>query len=109
MWQLGITPNTDPEAKPNKFRQVNYVRAIVLRNASYRKAIFDGIFELENQNIEDDPIKIVCHGKLKVKVKCAWHGVKPDNTYPNIDLTNARKFKILENYSGYVVDNIGDC
>jgi hypothetical protein len=106
-WSEG-TPHTDYNAKISKYRLVDNVRAIEVFKASYRGATFDGIFELENQNINIDPIIEMPSGKTKVKVICSWYGVKPPTTFPKIDLTNVGSYKILDNYSGEVVDNIGE-
>lgn len=102
------TPHTNRYAKPNKFRDVKNKRAIELRNASFRNATFDGIFELECQCISVDPIIGLPSGKAKVKVICSWYGCTSDTTYPKIDITNAEYCKIIDCYSGDVVDNIGN-
>lgn len=76
-----------------------------MKNASYRNAPLSGIFELENQDRYADPIEIKPKGKVLAKVICAWHGVVPPTTYPQLNLTSAN-YTVINNYTGEVVDNI---
>ena len=105
-WLEG-TPSTDKAAKVNKFRDVSNVRVLKVSKASFRNAIFDGIFELEDQDKHVDPIRSYPSGKIKVTVICSWYGCTADTTYPHIDLSGAASYKLIENYSGEVADNIG--
>jgi hypothetical protein len=102
-WNDDITPHTDPLAKVTLRRNVYDVRVIKVELAIHRKAILSDMFELEEQN--DDPILIKPSGKRKVKVVCAWYGVKPPTAYPELDISKA-DYKIIENYTGLVADNI---
>ena len=104
-WKQGITPHTDYNAKVRSFRKVSNVRAVEVEGAIYRGAYLKGIFEIEIQLKNDDPVIIKPSGKRKIKVICAWYGVKPPTTFPQLDITNA-KYNIIENYSGEVTDNI---
>ncbi|MFZ5453998.1 MAG: hypothetical protein ACOZF2_19280 [Thermodesulfobacteriota bacterium] len=104
-WKQGITPNTNYSAKIRSVRNVSNVRVIEVEGAMYRGAYLKGIFELENKLKNDDPVIAQPSGKRKVKVVCAWYGVKPPTTFPQLDITNA-KYNIVENYSGEVADNI---
>jgi len=101
------TPSTDSHAKVNKYRPVQNVRVIKVQYASFRKATFDGIFELEVQGRTIDPIIQMPSGKMKVIAICSWYGCTSNTTYPHIDITNADNYMIIESYSGDVVDNIG--
>ena len=76
------------------------VRAIEVSGGRYRGATLDGVFEIVNEA----PVSPA--GKVKVKVCCSWFGVIPKTTYPNLDITNAST-RIINNYTGEVVDNIG--
>ena len=106
-WLEG-TPHTNRYAKPNRSRYVEHKRVIELRNASFRNASFDGIFELECQYLSVDPVIVLPSGKTKVKVICSWYRCTSDTTYPKIDITSAEHCKIIDSYTGNVVDNIGD-
>jgi hypothetical protein len=99
------TPNTNPNAIVSRRRSVQKVRAIWVKNASYRSATFTDIFELADQN-RTDPIEMTPSGKRRVEVVCAWHGVKPPNTYPQLALMDGC-YTILDGYTGEVADNIG--
>lgn len=98
-WIKGKTPHTDKDAKPVKFRDVHKKTAIEVKGGSYRNALLDGIFELVN------PPQAELPGRLLVR--CAWFGVTPPTTYPQLDVSNATVKRIIENYSGKVVDDIG--
>lgn len=104
-WRDGETPHTDYNAKISSVRKVNNVRVINVEGAIYRGAYLKGIFELEIQAKNYDPVIFMPSGKRKVKVLCCWHGVKPPTTNPNLDITNAN-ITIIENYTGEVADNI---
>ena len=104
-WEQGTTPHTDYRAKISSYRNVTIARAIKTEGAIYRGAVLTGIFEIANQNENENPVIFQPSGKKKVKVICSWHGVIPPTTYPNIDITDAT-FTILENYTGKVADNI---
>lgn len=101
------TPSTDKAAKVNKFRKVSNVRVVQVSKASFRSAIFDGIFEVENQNKNDDPIVSFPSGKTKVTVVCSWYGCTANTSFPHLDLSDSASYKIIDNYTGEVVDNIG--
>jgi len=105
VWIEGETPHTDPKARIKHFREVTNVRAIKVENASYRNAPLSAVFELENQNKNEHPIDIKPSGKVVAKVICAWHGVVPPTTYPQLILTVA-DYTILDDYTGKVADNI---
>lgn len=98
------TPNVDASAKISRSRRVANARVIRVENASYRRASLTGVLELEDQS-GFDPIETKPSGKRKVRVICAWHGVIPPTTYPQVDVTNA-KCEILDHYTGQVADNI---
>ena len=99
------TPHTDPKARIKRYRVVTCVRVIKVKNASYRSAPLNAVFELENQNKNEHPIDIKPSGKVVAKVVCAWHGVVPPTTYPQLNLTVAN-YTILDDYTGEVADNI---
>ncbi len=99
------TPHTDYKAKITKLRKVSKKRIIEVKGALYRGATVSGTFELENQNPTKEDIKYLPSGKQRVKVICAWHGVTPPTTYPNLTINHA-SIKIIENYTGTVADNI---
>src|SRR5687768_13843642 len=102
-WTDG-TPRTHPNATISRYRTVRGTRVIRVKGASYRNAALSGIFEVENQ-FDRDPIQTKPSGKSKVKIVCAWFGVIPTTTYPQLDITDA-KYTIIKSYSGQVADNI---
>lgn len=102
-WKDGIK-RTEFRGRVTKWREVKSVRVIQVKNASYRNAVLNDLFQLEQVN--GDPIYIY-RGWPRVKVICSWYGVIPPTTYPQIDLSNAR-YQIIENYSGHVADDIGE-
>ena len=99
------TPHTDTKAKITKLRNVIKKRVIEVKGALYRNAIISGVFELENQSLRKEDIKYLPSGKQRVKVICAWHGVTPPTTYPQLTINDA-SIKIIENFTGTVADNI---
>ena len=76
-----------------------------IKFASYRGAMFEGVFELEDQ-VSENPIRVTPKGKPYVRVICAWHGVTPDTEYPGLDLSYAKSQDMLNDYTGEVADNI---
>jgi hypothetical protein len=103
-WNHGVTPRTDPAARVRKHRAVQHRHVIRVTNASYRSAVFDGVFDLEEQG-GSDPIRVTPKGKSYARVVCAWYGVTPDTEFPGIDLSSA-EYELLADFSGDVVDDI---
>lgn len=93
----------DPNAWVTAVRKVRNAPVIRIYSGSIRNASVSGVFELES--FSNDPT--FPHGeKKKVNVMCLWYGRKPPSSWMSITL--AGKFKVLENYSGPVVADIGD-
>jgi hypothetical protein len=97
------TPHTIKGAKAISYEKVQGKRVIHIKGAYYRKSVFDGTFELEEQ--VDTPFLPSKKGD-RVKVICYWFSCRPFTTWPKILIENA-EFKIEEEYSGEVVRNIG--
>lgn len=97
-WDHGVTPNTNNKAKIIRTRHVHSVSAIEVTGGKYRGATLDGVFEVVSSDAAKLPGRIL--------VRCAWFGVTPPTTYPQLDVSSA-SIKKLPNYSGIVADNIG--
>ncbi len=96
-WIDGVTPNTNEKAVVTRMRSVNGVHAIEVVGGQYRGATLNGFFELVN------PPAVKLPGR--VLVRCAWFGVTPSTTYPQLDISNAKVIQ-RSNYSGQVADDI---
>jgi hypothetical protein len=96
-------PNTDPRAKPNKFKPAPVGRTIVrVRRASYRNAIFDGVFVVANSK---DPHGRNRLGHATLEVECHWYGWRPITRWIRITLSDAPEY--LKDYKADVVTNLG--
>ena len=100
-WQ-GV-PSTDKGAVVLLRETVRDVLAISTTMSSLRDAV------VKNETFEiaevDNPIRLI-KGKLCVEVKCSWYGKRAVSTdTQRITITN--KYKLIRNYSGQVVKNIG--
>lgn len=101
-WFPGTIPHTNGAAKPTKWRSVQNVVVIEVNGATYRNSKpIDGIFEVVDVA---NPTKIF-KGKLRSEVYCSWCGVKPPTVFPQILIQNC-KYKIINNYTGNVIDNL---
>jgi hypothetical protein len=96
-WVHGVTPGTNYKARVIRTRHVNSVSAIEVTGGKYRGATLNGVFE-----VADGAAKL----PGRILVRCAWFGVTPQTTYPQLDVSLAT-LKKLANYSGPVADNIG--
>ena len=100
MWNQS-TPTTDSDAKAKRFRSVKTVPVIEVREGTYRGCVpIAGFFELVNPDTEPRML----WGSMRAEVYCAWHGVKPFTVFPQIVV--GKNYKIHQNYSGEVIDNI---
>ncbi len=96
-------PNTHPSAKPETFRQVNNVLAVLVREGYLRgSTLRDCYFEVADCQEPFDTFA----GKTRVEVQVLWFGRKPATTWTHITLTG--KYELLRNYNGEVVANIGN-
>ena len=93
-------PHTNTKAAINEYRKVKDKLAIKVTKAQIRNANVSGVFELASV---DMPFRIK-KGELTAEVICLWHGKKPKTTW--MHLTLGKKYELLFNYTGEVVDNI---
>lgn len=92
-------PHTNKSARPSAWRHVDGVQAIRVSGATYRGSQpIDGFFEVVSEPKES-------RGKLKVEVRCSWHGVKPRTCFPHL-IIKPDQFELVESYSGEVIDDI---
>jgi hypothetical protein len=94
-------PNTYPNAKPESYRQVKNVLAVLIHEGFLRGSTFnDCYFEVADSLQPFD----VFDGKTRVEVQVLWFNRKPVTTWAHITLNG--KYELLRNYSGEVVANI---
>ena len=96
-------PSTDGGAVVLLRETVKDVLAISTTMSSLRDAV------VKNETFEiaevDNPIRLI-KGKLCVEVKCSWYGKRAVSTDTQ-RITINNKYKLIRNYSGQVVKNIG--
>jgi hypothetical protein len=95
-------PHTDPDAIPMSTRHVKDATVIVVTDAKYRGATFDGAFEL----IEGKKLQFWRNGTVRAEVNVKWYDWVPESNYPRIAFLKDN-FKILEHYTGEVIDGLG--
>jgi hypothetical protein len=99
----GKTPNTDSKAVPIEWAKVKSVMAITISKASLRLA------KIKSQTFEvadvENPIRLI-KGQLCVDVKCSWYGKRAVSTDTQ-RLTITNNYKLVKDYTGEVVKNIG--
>lgn len=92
-------PHTNKHAGPSAWRIVEHVQAIRVVGGTYRGCRpIDGVFELLKE-------PRASRGKLKVEVKCSWHGVKPPTCFPHL-IVKPGHFEIIDRFSGEVIDDL---
>ena len=96
-WKDSVTPHTSKSATVTKYKHVQNADVIEVKNAKYRNATLSCKFHLARPPTAKLP------GRLQIR--CSWFGVTPPTTYPQLSLKGA-KYKILQNYSGDVADDI---
>lgn len=99
-----LPPNTDKLAKPTRWRHEENVTVIEVTAASYRNSLpLNGVFEVVNPKEPTKEFK----KRLRCEVYCSWFSVKPPTVYPQILLDEPGcEYKIIENYTGDVIDNL---
>lgn len=99
-WSDGV-PHTHARAKPESYRLVKNVLAVLVHEGSLRESTFkDCYFELSDSSEPFDTF----NGKTRAEVKVLWFGKKPKTTWTHITLNG--KWELLRNYTGKVVANI---
>ena len=93
--------NTYSKAKPNSFRKVKDVKAVLIHDGYFRGSkLKDCYFEVVQSK---EPLSTF-KGKQRVEVKVLWFGRKPKTTWAHITLVG--KYELLPKYTGDVVANI---
>jgi hypothetical protein len=95
------TPYTNEHAKPTRVRKVVNTLAIKL-TGMYRNATIRGVFAVYP---DKRPFRIH-KGKLRVLVDCAWFDDRPGSHALKVELSGS--WELLPNYTGEVVDNVGE-
>ena len=95
-------PNTHSNAKPESYRQVKNVLAVLINEGFLRgSTLRDCYFEVADCQQPFDTFD----GKTRIEVQVLWFGRKPATTWAHVTLNG--KWELLRNYSGEVVANIG--
>jgi hypothetical protein len=94
-------PHTSKRAMPTATEHVRNARVIVVKDAKYRGAIFDGTFLLGDNNELPFPRKDM-HG---VEVYCCWFGYRLKTSGLNFTV-DMSKAKVINNFSGDVASNL---
>ena len=102
VWDKKKCPALNKLAKVKGTTQLQNVRVITVKNATYRSAVFSGTFHLANAvklPLGDSGIK-------RVEIYCGWfgHRLKTRGLNFQIDLSTAL---IDDNFSGDVDNNLG--
>lgn len=96
-------PHLAPLAKPTKWESVANVTVLRVQNASYRNAVFNGVFAV-------DEVETAKHQNLKdgwsvAIVYCLWFGTRLKTR--GIELKyQVDTSELLKNYTGDVVSNL---
>lgn len=101
VWDKSAAPHTSKRAMPTATEHVRNARVIVVKDAKYRGAIFDGTFLLGDNNELTLP-----HNDLhSVEVYCCWFGYRLKTSGLNFTVDTS-KAKVIKNFSGNVVSNL---
>jgi hypothetical protein len=95
-------PHTDPDAIPLALRHVKDATVIIVTEAKYRGAAFDGAFEL----VEGKKLQFWRNGSVRAEVVLKWYDWSPESSFPRIAFAQGN-YKIIEHYTGEVIDAIG--
>ena len=100
IWK-GFSPSPDRLAKATKWEHVENERVIKVKNGTYRKAVFDGIFLIDTKHpsITSKNTDLVCY------VYCLWYGHKLNSRGIEIKYQQGCG-EIIENYDGLVISNL---
>lgn len=94
-------PHTSKRAMPTATEYVRNARVIVVKDAMYRGATFDGTFLLGDNNELPFPRK----DSHSVEVYCCWFGYRLKTSGLNFTV-DMSKAKVIKNYSGDVASNL---
>src|SRR6187431_2572961 len=97
------TPHTHVEAVPVSWRKVEGASVVHVEGATYRKSKpMTATFQMADG---DAQATILRNGLHRIEVLCYWFDVKPPTIYPQLTIQE-EDYRIVENYTGYVVENI---
>jgi hypothetical protein len=97
-----VIPHVDGKAEAVEFRRVRNAKVIVVEDAMYRGSNLSGTFLIA----EGKEPKIWRNGDLRVQCDFTWYGWTPIHAKPSL-LVEPGKFKIVNKYTGKVIDKIG--
>jgi hypothetical protein len=101
VWDKSAAPHTSKRAMPTATEHVRNARVIVVKDAKYRGATFDGPFLLGDNNELPFPREDT-HG---VEVYCCWFGYRLKTSGLNFTV-DMSKAKVIKNFSGDVTSNL---
>lgn len=98
---LASVPHTAKRAMPTATVKVHNTKVIIVKDAMYRNATFEGTFLLGN----DNELPLPCKGVHSVEVYCCWfgHRLKTSGLNFKIDMSTA---KVVNKYTGKVASNL---
>jgi hypothetical protein len=99
--KLASVPHSSKRAMPTAAVYVRNAKVIIVKDAMYRNATFDGTFLLGDDNDLPLPDK----GLHNVEVYCCWfrHRLKTSGLNFKVDMSTA---KVINKYTGKVVSNL---
>lgn len=102
VWDGNQCPTTSKRAKPIKWQAVHNITAVRMVNATYRSAVFNGVFALDDR----ESITTDKHGWNVGVFFCLWHDhrIKSRGIKIRFDPTTSQ---VIKNYSGEVVSGLG--
>jgi|LauGreDrversion4_2_1035121.scaffolds.fasta_scaffold254652_3 hypothetical protein len=102
VWDSNQCPTTSKLAKPIKWEAVDRITAVRVVNATYRSAVFSGVFALD----EREAIKTGKQGWNEGVFYCLWfdHRLKSRGILIKFDPITS---EVLRGYSGEVVSGLG--
>jgi hypothetical protein len=102
---LGLDKDTYELAEPQDPERVAGVTVVEVRSegAFYRGSYFHGLFVVADPDLAELPR----NSEDGVHVFCRWFGGREDEGTPRFQIDRA-KAKLIRNYSGYVVTNLGE-
>ena len=101
LWDDDNCPHTSEQAKPTNWHSVTNATVMKITNGTYRDAVFDGVFVLdEKANISTDNA-----GQNKGIFFCRWFGHRLQTRGIEIKF-NPATAETIKGYTGDVVSNL---
>ena len=98
-----LAPDTEPLAKPTGWQNVSNATVLKVQNGTYRKAVFDGVFLVDE--IKTAKYKNTKAGWSIAIVYCLWFGTRLKTRGFELKY-QAEDSEWTANYTGEVVSNL---